>query len=85
MNIEPYEDSKLDAIVRLSLRAWEPVFDSIRKEMDADVVSAFSFYDAARPLTSPSRPPSTGGQVLQEPAKLEVAKSEFCLPNYDEL
>ncbi len=37
MKIEPYEASKLDAIVRLSLRAWEPVFDSIRKAMDPDV------------------------------------------------
>jgi ribosomal protein S18 acetylase RimI-like enzyme len=37
MKIQPYEDSKLDAIVRLSLRAWEPVFDSIRKAMDPDV------------------------------------------------
>lgn len=37
MKIQPYDDSKLDAIVRLSLRAWEPVFDSIRKAMDPDV------------------------------------------------
>ena len=37
MKIQPYEASKLDAIVRLSLRAWEPVFDSIRKAMDPDV------------------------------------------------
>ena len=33
MKIQPYDDSKLDAIVRLSLRAWEPVFDSIRKAL----------------------------------------------------
>ena len=39
MKIQPYDDSKLDAIVRLSLRAWEPVFDSIRKAMDPDVYS----------------------------------------------
>lgn len=37
MKIQPYDDSKLDAIVRLSLRAWEPVFNSIRKAMDPDV------------------------------------------------
>jgi len=37
MKIQPYDDSKLDAIVRLSLRAWEPVFHSIRKAMDPDV------------------------------------------------
>ena len=37
MNIVPYEDSKPGGIVQLSLRAWEPVFDSIRKVMDPDV------------------------------------------------
>ena len=37
MEIEPYDDSRLDAIVRLSLRAWEPVFESIEKAMDPDV------------------------------------------------
>lgn len=37
MKIEPYEDAKLAAIVRLSLRAWEPVFESIAKAMDPDV------------------------------------------------
>ena len=37
MKIQPYDDSKLDAIVRLSLLAWEPVFNSIRKAMDPDV------------------------------------------------
>ena len=37
MRIEPYNDSRLDAIVRLSLRAWEPVFESIASVMDPDV------------------------------------------------
>ena len=37
MEIEPYDDSKLDAVVRISLRAWEPVFDSIERAMDPDV------------------------------------------------
>lgn len=37
MKIEPYDDSKLAAVVRLSLRAWEPVFESIANAMDADV------------------------------------------------
>ena len=36
MEIEPYDDSRLDAIVRLSLRAWEPVFESIENAMDPD-------------------------------------------------
>lgn len=35
--IEPYEESRLEAIVELSLRAWEPVFASIEGAMDADV------------------------------------------------
>ncbi len=41
MVIEPYEDSKLDAIVRLSLRAWEPVFESLQTAMGPDVYRAF--------------------------------------------
>ncbi len=41
MVIEPYEDSKLDAIVRLSLRAWEPVFESLKTAMLPDVYRAF--------------------------------------------
>jgi ribosomal protein S18 acetylase RimI-like enzyme len=41
MVIEPYEDSKLDAIVRLSLRAWEPVFESLQAAMLPEVYRAF--------------------------------------------
>jgi GNAT superfamily N-acetyltransferase len=41
MQIEPYNPQHLDAVVRLSLRAWTPVFDSIQKAMDADVYRAF--------------------------------------------
>ncbi len=41
MQIEPYEPHHLDAIIRLSLRAWAPVFDSIQKAMNADVYQAF--------------------------------------------
>ena len=40
MQILPYDDSQLDAIVSLSLRAWEPVFDSIEGAMDPDVYRA---------------------------------------------
>ncbi|MEH2328123.1 hypothetical protein [Nostoc sp.] len=36
MRIEPYETHQLDAVIRLSLRAWTPVFDSIQKVMDFD-------------------------------------------------
>ena len=35
--VEPYDASKLAAIVELSLRAWKPVFASIESAMDADV------------------------------------------------
>ena len=41
MRIEPYEDSQLDAVKSLSIRAWTPVFDSIHKAMNADVYRAF--------------------------------------------
>jgi GNAT superfamily N-acetyltransferase len=41
MRIEPYNPHHLDAVVRLSLRAWTPVFDSIRNAMDADVYREF--------------------------------------------
>jgi GNAT superfamily N-acetyltransferase len=41
MQIQPYEAEQLDAVIRLSLRAWEPVFDSIQKAMSADVYRAF--------------------------------------------
>ena len=41
MQIETYEPEQLDAVVRLSLRAWAPVFDSIQKVMDFDVYREF--------------------------------------------
>lgn len=37
MRIKPYEPQDLAAVVRLSLRAWEPVFQSIRDAMDPEV------------------------------------------------
>jgi ribosomal protein S18 acetylase RimI-like enzyme len=37
MQIEPYHESHLEGIVRLSLRAWAPVFVSIENAMDRDV------------------------------------------------
>lgn len=41
MRIEPYDADRLDAVIRLSLRAWTPVFDSIQKAMDLDVYQSF--------------------------------------------
>ena len=41
MRIEPYDSCQLDAVIRLSLRAWTPVFDSIQKAMNADVYREF--------------------------------------------
>jgi len=37
MPIRPYHADDLDAIVRLSLRAWEPVFASIKQSLAPDV------------------------------------------------
>jgi hypothetical protein len=39
--IEPYEEARLDAIVTLSLRAWEPVFESLQVAMLPKVYHAF--------------------------------------------
>ena len=41
MQIEPYNPQQLDAVIRLSLRAWAPVFESIQNVLDADVYRAF--------------------------------------------
>jgi GNAT superfamily N-acetyltransferase len=41
MQIEPYDPHHIDAVIRLSLRAWAPVFDSIQKAMNVDVYQAF--------------------------------------------
>ena len=37
MDIEPYDDSRLDAMVHLSLRAWEPVFESAEDVMGSEL------------------------------------------------
>ena len=39
--IEPYHPRYLDSVVQLSLRAWAPVFDSMRSELDSEVYQAF--------------------------------------------
>ncbi|MBD2060033.1 GNAT family N-acetyltransferase [Oculatella sp. FACHB-28] len=41
MQIEPYAPNQLDAVIQLSLRAWEPVFDSIQNALDAEVYRVF--------------------------------------------
>lgn len=41
MVIEPYDDSRLEAVVRLSLRAWAPVFESLQEAMLPAVYRAF--------------------------------------------
>jgi len=41
MQIEPYNPHHLDTVIRLSLRAWAPVFDSIQKAMDSEVYRVF--------------------------------------------
>jgi hypothetical protein len=41
MRIEPYDAAHLDALIGLTLRAWEPVFGSIEQVLDTDVYQAF--------------------------------------------
>ena len=41
MEIQTYGAAELDAIVRLSLRAWAPVFESMKGAMDAEVFGEF--------------------------------------------
>jgi ribosomal protein S18 acetylase RimI-like enzyme len=41
MQIEPYNSDQLDAVVRLSLGAWSPVFDSIEKALDTEIYDHF--------------------------------------------
>lgn len=41
MRIRPYQPVDLKAVIDLSLRAWAPVFDSLRQVLDADVYRAF--------------------------------------------
>lgn len=41
MQIEPYQAHQRDAIVRLSLRAWAPVFESLQAVMDLEVYQEF--------------------------------------------
>lgn len=41
MQIEPYDEAQLEAIVDLSLRAWEPVFESLEAAMLPAVYRAF--------------------------------------------
>lgn len=41
VTIAPYETAMKEAVVRLSLRAWEPVFVSLRETMDPAVYDVF--------------------------------------------
>jgi ribosomal protein S18 acetylase RimI-like enzyme len=41
MKIQPYDTSHLESVIRLSFRAWAPVFDSIQSVMNADVYREF--------------------------------------------
>lgn len=37
MEIKPYDHTRLDAIIQLSLRAWEPVFESVERAMGPEI------------------------------------------------
>lgn len=41
IRIEPYNAQHRNAIIRLSLQAWAPVFESLQQVMDAGVYQAF--------------------------------------------
>jgi len=41
MQITSYDASHVDAVVRLSLRAWSPVFDSLKKSLEPSVWQQF--------------------------------------------
>jgi GNAT superfamily N-acetyltransferase len=41
MQIQPYSTNHLDAVVGLSLRAWAPVFDSLKRVLAPEVFSEF--------------------------------------------
>ncbi len=41
IRIVPFAQLHLDPVIQLSLRAWEPVFDSLREALDPAVFSAF--------------------------------------------
>jgi ribosomal protein S18 acetylase RimI-like enzyme len=41
MQIKPYDPSHVEAIVRLSLRAWSPVFDSLKATLAPEVWQTF--------------------------------------------
>ncbi|MGG6267988.1 GNAT family N-acetyltransferase [Leptolyngbya sp. AN03gr2] len=41
MQVELYAPQYLDAVVRLSLRAWEPVFESLQNSLDAEIYDVF--------------------------------------------
>ncbi|NEQ43862.1 MAG: GNAT family N-acetyltransferase [Leptolyngbya sp. SIOISBB] len=41
IRIESYAPCYLEAVVRLSLQAWTPVFDSMQRTMNVDVYQAF--------------------------------------------
>ena len=41
MQIQPFDASRLEAVVQLSLRAWQPVFDSIQSQMNPDIYREF--------------------------------------------
>ncbi len=41
MHIEPYNPHHLEAVIHLSLRAWNPVFDSIQTAINPEIYQAF--------------------------------------------
>jgi ribosomal protein S18 acetylase RimI-like enzyme len=67
MRIQPYDPEQLDAVVRLSLRASTPVFESIQKVMDVDV------YRELRPDWRVSQQKAVEGVCAAEDTQVWVA------------
>jgi ribosomal protein S18 acetylase RimI-like enzyme len=67
MRIQPYVPEQFEAVVRLSLRAWTPVFESLQKVMDVDV------YRALHPDWRVSQQKAVEGVCAAEDTKVWVA------------
>src|SRR5688572_31879007 len=73
MVIDPYDDSRLEAVVRLSLRAWAPVFASLREAMLPAVYRAF-FRDDWRKAQRRAVESACADEATQVWVALEEAK-----------
>ena len=57
MEIEPYDDSRFEAVARLSLRAWAPVFESVEQAMGSDL------FNLSQPVRAASEKVGNGAEA----------------------